>query len=390
MERAGMNADIIIVGASARAPAFSTLRAGLRPACVDLFADADLCAACPAEKIGVDRYPSGLAEFSDRYPAGPWLFTGGLENHPEVIRAISQNRALWGCSRECLALVRAPDAIHQMLIASDLRSPRVVNSGNSIPNEGCWLLKPIASAAGFGIRHASAEAGNFVSPGHYGQEFVEGMSCSGLFIGHEFGCVFLGATIQLTGTEWLHAAPFHYAGSVGPISLPEVVDHTLRKLGNLLAGQMKVRGLFGVDFILKHDEVWVIEVNPRYTASVEVWEYAQQQSAMALNRRVFERNNHAELATVTPPAPADKFVGKAIYFAKEAITIPELVPWATQKLVDPFSFEMPAFADLPRAGDRIGKGHPVITLLEFGASTAGCLEGLKARARSLDFWLHGP
>jgi len=34
-------AQVLIVGASARAAAFSALRAGLRPWCADLFADLD-------------------------------------------------------------------------------------------------------------------------------------------------------------------------------------------------------------------------------------------------------------------------------------------------------------------------------------------------------------
>ena len=56
-----MNEHLLILGASVRAAAFSALRAGLRPWCVDLFADLDLRANCPALVIDASRYPNGLA-----------------------------------------------------------------------------------------------------------------------------------------------------------------------------------------------------------------------------------------------------------------------------------------------------------------------------------------
>src|SRR4051812_32958075 len=106
---------VLIVGASTRAAAFSALRAGLAPRCLDLFADADLRARCPAVRVPADRYPHGLAELADAEPPGPWLYTGALENRPRLVEAIALRRPLWGNASGELALVRNPQYLAAVL-----------------------------------------------------------------------------------------------------------------------------------------------------------------------------------------------------------------------------------------------------------------------------------
>jgi uncharacterized protein len=383
--------DIFIAGASARAAAFSALRAGLRPCCVDLFADADLQAICQVVRIPGDRYPSGIAEVADRFPSGPWLFTGAIENRPDVIRVISQKRPLWGCSLDSIEKARSPGKLHELVSQAGIRSPRALLPGERIPTDRNWLIKPIAGAAGFGIHETVASESCEVPANCYGQEYVEGRSCSGLFVGHDSGCVFLGVTVQLIGPPWVHAAPFHYAGSVGPIPLSSASSQQFRVIGDLLTHRFGLRGIFGVDCILQDEVPWVIEVNPRYTASVEVWEYAFKSSALALHRLAFEGLNDVagqRLQGMKLSTPSKTVVGKAILYARETVTIPTPTPWSTVETVDPAGFDPPAFADLPSAGDQIERGHPILTFFAERSSLDDCLQKLEQRAKSLDHWLY--
>lgn len=280
-----------------------------------------------------------------------------------------------------------------------MHSPKVLLPGDRLPSFQRWLIKPIAGAAGFGIREVYAARPSVVPEGCYGQEYVEGLSCSGLFVGHEEGCLFLGATTQLVGTPWLHATGYHYAGSVGLLELSDAFCLWFRDLGNILAAEVAdvdgfgLRGIFGVDCILQPGVPWAIEINPRYTASVEVWEYARRRSALALHRRVFENLNdkaaQRKLQAMRISTGSRKVVGKAILYAREAVTIPAPTPWSDLKPVDPASFDMPAFADLPSVGDRIEKGHPILTFFAMGASTRDCCAELEKRAQDLDRWLYG-
>src|SRR6266436_2623844 len=97
---------LLIVGASARAAAFSALRAGLRPWCADLFADVDLRARCPAQQLSPEQYPHGFLEMVRQAPPGPWIYTGGLENRRALVRHICRLRPLWGNDAGVLRRVR--------------------------------------------------------------------------------------------------------------------------------------------------------------------------------------------------------------------------------------------------------------------------------------------
>ena len=69
------------------------------------------------------------------------------------------------------------------------------------------------------------------------------------------------------GIPWLHAAPFHYCGSIGPIKPSPSLQGQLEKLGSVLAQGCGLKGLFGVDYIRREETPWIVEINPRLTTS---------------------------------------------------------------------------------------------------------------------------
>jgi hypothetical protein len=97
-----------VVGASGRAAAVSLLRAGYEPWAVDLFADRDLRRIAPTVRCPPARYPAALPGLTDGMPPGPVLYTGGLENHPGVVRELAARRELWGNPPDVLEHVRDP------------------------------------------------------------------------------------------------------------------------------------------------------------------------------------------------------------------------------------------------------------------------------------------
>ena len=107
--------SLLIVGASARSAAYSTRRAGGRPSCVDLFADRDLAAICPAARLAPRDYPDGLARLAAEAPASPWMYTGALENHPELVDRIAAVATALGQRRLDLCAVRDPIAVAESL-----------------------------------------------------------------------------------------------------------------------------------------------------------------------------------------------------------------------------------------------------------------------------------
>lgn len=374
---------LLIVGASARAAAFSALRANFRPWCVDFFGDADLKGRCQRTwTLPGSDFPNGfLMNVVAQMPFGYWIYTGGLENRPAVVRELATVRRLWGNDAEVLAQVRSPRLVAKMLQGAGLPCPAIQFRPGPATRQGRWLVKPLGSAGGTGIRFLTEElasANDF--SGVYFQEFIEGEACAAIYLGDGNGARFLGATRQLVGESWLHAAPFHYCGSVGPLELPAELVKTLKLLGDTVTAGCGLRGLFGIDFILRDGVPWPVEINPRYTASVEVLEHSVGLPALAMHQQIFD-----SAAPVPPlfPGRRTEYIGKAILFAQRPITFPEEGPWMdTLRSPGPIRHVEP-YADIPAPGKPIPARRPILTFFICGKSLADCLKNLQERAQEL-------
>ena len=193
------------------------------------------------------------------------------------------------------------------------------------------------------------------------------------------GCRLLGVTRQLVGESWLHAAQFRYAGSIGPRTLTASERTAWSRLGSAVMDFAGLRGLFGIDAIVRHGVPYPVEVNPRYSASVEVLEYATGVRAVALHRKAFD-------ATAPPISPGREngFVGKAIWFAPQPVRVPAVGPWDAELRRQPEFDTLPAFGDIPRAGQRIAAGQPMMTVFATAATEAECEQNLRTAAAELD------
>jgi predicted ATP-grasp superfamily ATP-dependent carboligase len=379
--------SLLIVGASTRAAAFSALRAGLRPWCIDLFADRDLRRYCPAQRLRAG-YPHEFLLRSEAAPDGPWMYTGALEGWPGLVAQLASRRPLWGCDADALRLVRDPWQLRRILGDAGLPCPALAEPGSVLPANQRWLLKPRRGAAGIGIRFWDG----MLTPRDRRrpvllQEYIEGEAVAAVYAADGRSACLLGATRQLTGAAWLHAAPFHYCGSLGPLPLADSLRSQLERLGPVLAAACGLRGVFGVDGIVREESFWPVEVNPRYTASMEVLEYAIGVSILGWHRAGCGGRLLASVGC-QPPVYSPALVGKALLFARDDLELPSDGPWLADLQGSPTT-EMPLHADIPAPGERIEAGQPIVTLLARGSTLEACEETLRQRAGDLDRRLFG-
>src|SRR5262245_8180908 len=222
---------LIIVGASVRAAAFSALRAGVQPWCADLFADRDLTSRLATHVLPPIDYPRGFVELLSRAPDGPWMYTGALENHRPLVHRRARRRTLWGNDDSILAVVRSPRRVWSMLRDAGLASPAVRSTP---PHDGAlWLVKPVAGAAGIGIRLLKGQEQQKRSSKVYYQAWIDGSNISAVYVALPGQVQLLGVIRQLIGEPWLGTRGFRYCGSVGPLPVEPRTRDSLQRYGDV-------------------------------------------------------------------------------------------------------------------------------------------------------------
>ncbi len=365
----------IIVGASTRSAAASAVRAGLFPICLDLFGDRDLraCADVSVLRDLGEALPR-LEELTRRLGRKtPVIYTGGMENRPELIAEIESRWTLWGCGSQSLRGVRDPFQLAKVLSAAGCETLRV--QSNPPADEVDWLIKPVNSGGGIGIRNSDNSDAK-LDANHYCQEFRSGQPMSALFIANpreQPGCELVGTCRQLIGEDFLHAPPFGWCGSIGHVKVEEVTRKRLLRVGRTIQEAFQLAGLYGVDFILDTDGIpWVTEVNPRYTGSVEVLEWALGQSLIARHVGAFDSMALSLSSTSLPDIVGRRVIGKAVLFApRDMIANTESWPLSLPDAVPPL------IADIPVQGQPISGGSPVCSVLVYGETETECLTKLR-------------
>lgn len=368
---------VLIVGGSTRAAAWSARRAGLQPICADLFADLDTRQI--AEVVPVRDYPFSLPQDVAHIDADGWFYTGGIENHPDVVEQMDRPDAtygpLLGTSATALRLVRDPFWLNRTLALGAIPTLDVLPGTSSPPRDGTWIRKPISSAGGRAVSVWDQSSPQFSeSEPFFFQSRIRGITHSAAFHSDDGVVEFLGVTQQLEDAELSNAPnPFTYCGSIGPLQ-DAPVDRfrlTLTAAAELLVSKCHLRGIFGIDFIPDSNGTpWILEVNPRYTASVEIIELAWQRSFLA-----GIQGRSGQLRT-SSPAPV---LAKQILYAQNCLVAPV---FRESSDFQP-EWEIRTIADVPVPETQIDATWPICTIMATGATHDTCLEALAQRVKDV-------
>jgi predicted ATP-grasp superfamily ATP-dependent carboligase len=365
--------DLLLVGVSTRAAAFSARRAGLKPLCIDQFNDLDLQAV--AKTILAPEFPEEVDRLASVLPPIPVVYGGGCENRPDLIHKLAEQRPLWGNPPDVLRRIRDPFAFHEVLTATRLPALDVKPFDAPPLTDGTWLVKPRHSGGGRGIHIWTG--GETVTDAHYFQKFQTGETYSAVFIaGRGQGDVrFVGITKQLIGLPEFGAAGFQWTGNIGPVNLDIATEMLVRRLGNILKWKFELVGLFGIDFIVDAAGTpWPTEVNPRYTASVELLEWACEINLLGEHCRCFDPHVCVQpFRSLSRPDAA--VLGKAVLYAT-ANSVPPPQPmefgdaWQT----------WPVSGDIAPPDTEVAVGTPICTVYAAAGSTDECLKELQRAA----------
>lgn len=372
---------ILLLGVSTRALAESAVLDGHDVVAVDYFGDRDLERV--ADSSALQRHlrlpltAEGLGEAARRVEADAVVYAANLENHPDIVEELAEERVLLGNGPGVLREVRDWRMLRAFCREAGIPHPltllpgeeRRADPGNS------WLRKPVRSGGGHGIR---AWAGKPLDGSQILQALIEGRPASVAFVADGRESRVIGLTEQLVGRRELGASGFTWSGNVLPLDLAlsdggdllrrveEIVSQLTRRFGLL--------GVNGADLIVAREPdgalcPYLVEVNPRYSASMELVERAYGMNVFSLHLEgLAGRLPHFSLAERL----CDRFFGKGIVYARRTATIADTDGWMELGI-----------HDVPFSGQRIEAGHPVCTVFSGGRDRKGCLGGLLLHADGL-------
>jgi predicted ATP-grasp superfamily ATP-dependent carboligase len=367
-----MGHKFLLVGLTTRALAESAWRGGYSFIALDYFGDYDQRQFCRnlslLRDLGQPYSVQALLEAARGLEYEAVVYTSSLENHPAVVAELASGKELLGNDPATLAQVRDPAKVLPFLARRGFAVPKTIFSGEALPGAGRWLYKPVRGGGGTGIGWWDGQ--REPDERHLLQEFIEGQPASLSFVANGRDCVVIGWSAQLIGAGDFGAAGFRYAGNIVPLDAPPTLLEEARAAACALTAEFGLRGLNGFDFVLRDGRAYVVEVNPRYSASMELMERER-------HINVFKLHVDACCADALPredyaAGRAASFWGKAILYAERSVTVGDTSAWLRRDI-----------RDVPHPGETIGRGHPVCTLFAAGYSHDACYRALLAQADDL-------
>ena len=333
---------------------------------LDRFGDVDLRAIASGATAARS---DALAALALETEADAVVYGAGFENRPDLVTRMTAGRELLGTAPERLAAVRDPWAVAAAARAAGARAPetRPPEDREARPGDG-WLRKPRRSGGGRGVRRW---AGGALRPGEILQRRIDGLSCSAVAIGDGRAAALLGVTEQLHRPR-----SFAWTGNVTPPRLPAVerdkLGDQLQAVCTEVAARFGLRGAFGVDAVWDGRHAWVVEVNPRPPASLELFDTG------TFAAHVTGARGLGVPAADVRSGGSDPRV-KLVLFADRDLRAPDPAWWPAGVV-----------RDIPHAGEAIARGSPACTLVCTGADVsevsawgAGLLAQLPGRVAAL-------
>lgn len=370
-------ADVLVAGVSVRAIAESAALAGLRVAAVDAYGDLDLLVRADTVALRRDRRidytPDAAAAAGASMAARAVAYVSNFENHPAALARLTAGRTLLGNAPAVLERVRNPVTLARELARRGFAVPAVRASAPRQADGREWLRKPRSSGGGHGIE--PWRPGAALPRGTYLQEQIAGVPGSIVFAADGRRAVPLGLSRQLVGEDAFGASGYRYCGNILAGGRPELFEAEAQlaelaaRLAHAVTEAFGLVGVNGIDFIARGGVPYPLEVNPRYSASMELVERAHQVSIFALHAAAC-RGALADPGSYLRTQAA--LAGKAVVFARDEVIMGQTRRWPQDESV----------RDIPHPGERIAAGQPVCTVFAVGADETACRAALVRRAEA--------
>ncbi len=357
---------ILVVAISGRSLATAARRAGYRVLVADLFNDTDTCRLAERTTIlpgslhdgidGSEIVPSLRRLVGEDRPEA-LVYGSGFERHPELVDLLARTFPVAGNSADAIRRVKAPLSLASLCAEIGIPHPEV--RFDTPEDRRGWLTKIPGGAGGSHVRPATSFGSS--PPGSYFQRHVPGVGLSALFLAGRGRARVVGYSRQWPSPT--ATSPFRYGGAV---RLPRLPREKAEKISQWLSDLVARTGLVGLcsaDFIDGPEGTFLLEINPRPGATLDIFD-GEDMPLLTQHLRAVRGEN-------TDIPRYRGVMASAIAYATRPIPrFPEL-EWP------------PLTADHQRPGSELDAGDPVCTVHAQARSAAAAERAVKARISEL-------
>ena len=341
---------LVLAGVSVRAMAESARQGGWQVMALDLFGDADTRRASRCwmpigspDALAIDprKLCDALSAAARASGVIGWVAGSGFEGAPQLLAAAPGSLELLGMPAESVRTLRNARHFFGVLERLGLPFPAILFEP---PRQAAgWLAKRMGGTGGWHIRSAS-EADTHCADTYF-QRIQAGAPMSALFVadGRQARIVALNRLI----VRHMGGCPYVYQGAIGPVrdfALQARIDSILASLVPAFA----LRGLASLDFVAADGEPWLLEINPRPSATMVLHAHAWPHGLL-----------HAHIECIRgrlppPPSPRDGVRGTQVLFARRPYRVDAAVADALERMAD--------CHDVPARGTRLSMAEPVCSV----------------------------
>jgi uncharacterized protein len=312
------------------------------------------------------------------------VYGSGFEAQPNLLQKIAEVIPLIGNKPVTVGEIKHKAQFFSVLRRLGVAHPAVFDvlpEADESNKSAVYLKKFAAGSGGSHIGFARTNDAKLVnkklSANEYYQQQIDGQSVSLLFLadGHE---------IEVIGFNelWLSscdATPFRYGGAVSHIELPNGVQQQLIEAAKKLTLAFDLLGLNSIDAIVQGDKIYVLEVNPRLSATVDLYDNAVMNlidrhvqvclSQAGLNQECFGCTSQNQQYRAQEIQVKKHKAHAVVYLASDMETMP-VIEWPDWVVDTPFHLD---------ETQRVLTGHPICTVIAYGDSAEAAKRTVFAR-----------
>lgn len=315
---------------------------GFTPLVIDCFSDIDtqkLALDCnKVDRLDLDRVKTAFFYLKLKNSFSYVVYGSGLECYPATLEFLNQNLIVLGNTPDTFFAIQNKLKFFQTLTKLQIPFPETIFVPPVTKDD--WLIKPMQGEGGSGMQRYKGLLND--SPDIYWQKYQAGIPISVLFVAN--GCDFKIIGFNKQFVTSLADNDFVFSGV---INQPEISRRLVNRVSDWLSSlvdRFSLKGINSLDLIVNDQQCYVLEINPRPSASMQLYD----KNLLSVHIDSFRCRELTSVSKVRD------YHGYQIIFAETDVCIRKNVLWPEWT------------ADTPYAGAIINTATPICSIIARG------------------------